>query len=77
MGRVWKYYFCLEKTDKPLSRNICQTAGNLDMKSSQNTCGYQLETTGTKKMVKEIGRELEECGVVKTGREVFKQAAIR
>lgn len=47
------------------------------MKSSRNTCGYQLETTGTKGMVKERGQKPEECSVVKTRRESFKQAVIR
>lgn len=45
------------------------------MKSSQNKCGYQFETTDTKRMVKETGQEPEECSVVKTRREAFKKAA--
>lgn len=74
---MWKYQFYSEYIDKPLNRNIYQTVRHLAMKSSRNTCGYQLETTGTKGMVKERGQKPEECSVVKTRRESFKQAVIR
>lgn len=77
LERVWEYQFCSEYIDKPLNRNVYQTVGHLDIKSSQNTRGNQLETTGTQRMVKEIRQEPEEYIVAKTRREGFKQNAPR